>query len=171
MSYSLQDTDRYVPNGALSRFLSNFGPVRLQEYREAMRGKRLSSFRINPHFTTRQECIERLKMEGIKFREYSAIPYAFQLDSPEGELKKSELYQQGKIYLQGLSGMLPPLFLNPLPGTKVLDLAASPGSKTTMLGAIMQNQGEIHAIEPDFIRMERLKFNCQQLKITTVFFH
>jgi 16S rRNA C967 or C1407 C5-methylase (RsmB/RsmF family) len=39
-----------------------------------------------------------------------------------------------------------------------------------MIGALMNNQGIIHALEPDFIRMERLKFNCAQLGITCVEF-
>ncbi|MDP3733927.1 MAG: tRNA methyltransferase, partial [Nanoarchaeota archaeon] len=37
----------------------------------------------------------------------------------------------GKIYVQEAASMIPPLVLNPQPGEIMLDMCASPGSKTT----------------------------------------
>lgn len=138
---------------------------------EGMRQKRVSSFRLNLLKGDRAEVINQLRREGIRFRDVPGIEHAFQLDSSEKELEKSTPYKEGQIYLQGLSGMLAPLMLDPKPGEMVLDMAAAPGSKTTMLAAMMNNQGSIDALEPDFIRLERLKHNCRLMGVENTTFH
>ena len=72
------------------------------------------------------------------------------------------MYQQGEIYLQSLSSMLPPLFLQPQPGENVLDMAAAPGGKTTQMAALSGGKAMITACEKNAIRAERLKFNIQR---------
>ena len=47
-----------------------------------------------------------------------------------------DAYAQGKVYLQSLSSMLPPLALEPRPGADVLDMCAAPGGKTSELAAL-----------------------------------
>ncbi len=71
--------------------------------------------------------------------------------------------ENGEIYLQNLSSQIPPYILNPQSSESVLDLCASPGSKTTLMASLMSNTGSIEACEPDFIRFERLKKNCEHL--------
>jgi 16S rRNA (cytosine1407-C5)-methyltransferase len=58
--------------------------------------------------------------------------------------------------------MLPALILNPQPGEKVLDLCAAPGSKTTQLAALMQNQGEIVANDTSKARLHKLRSQLEQ---------
>ena len=86
------------------------------------------------------------------------------------EYAKMHSPEKGYIYLQSLSSMIPPIVLNPKPKKKILDLTAAPGSKTTQLSAIMENQGYILANELDKIRCERLKYNVdmQGAKIVEV---
>lgn len=75
------------------------------------------------------------------------------------ELEKTEVYQRGEIYVQNLSSMIPPLVLKPIPGERVLDLTAAPGSKTTQISAMVNGEGEILAVENDPIRFEKLRAN------------
>ena len=77
----------------------------------------------------------------------------------ERKLQELEIYKNGYIYIQSLSSMIPPLVLNPKRGDKVLDLTAAPGSKTTQMSAMMENEGYILANELDTIRCQRLKYN------------
>src|SRR3990167_3167883 len=37
-------------------------------------------------------------------------------------------FKEGKIYVQELSSMIPPILLDPKPGENILDIAAAPGS-------------------------------------------
>ena len=83
-------------------------------------------------------------------------------------MEKTEVYEEGEIYVQGLSSMVPPLILDPQPGEKVLDLAAAPGSKTTQLACLMNNHGIITANDENPIRLEKLKANLERQGVTHV---
>ncbi|MBU1111666.1 MAG: NOL1/NOP2/sun family putative RNA methylase [Nanoarchaeota archaeon] len=68
----------------------------------------------------------------------------------------------GKIYIQEAVSMLPPLVLQPQPGDIVLDMCASPGSKTTQMAAMMQNKGLLIANDYQGIRLQPLGINLQR---------
>ncbi len=168
MNFSLKDVEEKVNAKALMNSLAVLGHERHRLYLEAIRQKRVSSFRANPIFLKEQNLSDRLRREGIKFRPYSLIPHAYQLLSTEAELKKTDSYKEGLIYLQGLSGMLPVAYMELLKGDRVLDAAASPGSKTTMISALIGDLGHIDALEPDKIRAQRLEHNCNILGASNV---
>ena len=56
----------------------------------------------------------------------------------EKDLSKLKIYEDGKIYIQSISSMIPPIILRPEPGERVLDMAAAPGSKTTQMAAMLK---------------------------------
>ena len=64
--------------------------------------------------------------------------------------------------------MLPPIALNPLPGELVLDLCASPGSKTTQIAAAMQNQGTLIANDLKIDRIMILSSNLERCGVSNV---
>ena len=80
----------------------------------------------------------------------------------ENEIKKLKIFENGEIYLQSLSSMLPPIILEPKAGENILDMTAAPGGKTTQIATITQNKAFITACEKNKIRAERLKFNLQK---------
>ena len=87
----------------------------------------------------------------------------------EKEIRDLEIYQNGDIYLQSLSSMLPPIILNPEEGTDILDMAAAPGGKTTQMAAMVNNKATITACEMNKLRAERLKYNIQKQGATCVY--
>lgn len=68
----------------------------------------------------------------------------------------------GYIYLQEAASMIPPLALDPKPGEKILDMCASPGSKTTQMASMMKNQGLIIANDNAASRLIPLSANLQR---------
>ena len=62
--------------------------------------------------------------------------------------------------------MVPPIVLDPKPGEKVLDIAASPGSKATQIAAMMENKGVLIANDYKGDRMKPLGINLQRMGIT-----
>lgn len=167
----MQNLRDRLPSEALAYFDNTFSGAELRVLYEGMRRERTSSFRVNLLRTDHVEVVNSLRREGVKFKEFSPIRFAYLLQSKEKDLKKSDLYKDGGLYLQGLSGMLAPLWLDPQPGERVLDVAAAPGSKTTMLAGMMNNEGHIDALEPDSIRLSRLKHNCEILGVKNTQFH
>lgn len=80
----------------------------------------------------------------------------------EEQMKHLEIYQNGEIYLQSLSSMIPPLVLSPKEDENILDMAAAPGGKTTQMLALSQNRAFITACEKNKIRAERLQYNLNK---------
>ncbi len=64
--------------------------------------------------------------------------------------------------------MLPVICLQPQAGEAVLDLTAAPGSKSSQIASLMQNQGSLTAIELDYIRCQRLTHNLNLLGVDLV---
>jgi 16S rRNA (cytosine967-C5)-methyltransferase len=65
-------------------------------------------------------------------------------------------YEQGWFAVQDESAMRVASALAPAPGSRVLDLCAAPGGKTTHLAELMQNQGQIVACDVDDRRLQTL---------------
>lgn len=74
----------------------------------------------------------------------------------------------GLLYIQDKSSMLPPLALMPHNGTTVLDMAASPGSKTSQLAAMAGTKGLVIANEPNPSRLTTLRRNMQVMGLGQV---
>lgn len=127
-----------------------------------MMEKRVVSLRINSLKTTVSEIKQALDLEKISYEEVSWYDHALIVYEKESVIEKLAIYQLGKIYLQSLSSMIPPLILNPKPHTDILDMAAAPGGKTTEIAAITANQAYITACEASPIRAEKLKFNVMR---------
>jgi tRNA (cytosine49-C5)-methyltransferase len=89
-----------------------------------------------------------------------------QSDLAPGELGNAIEHILGYYYVQEISSMLPPIALDPLPGEYILDLFASPGSKTTQMAANMQNQGTILANDLKMDRIKILAANLERMGVT-----
>lgn len=129
--------------------------------------ERPTTFRVNTLKAGRNEVLEILQQEGFKIRRVPWYGDAFILENKKlGELQKLSLYQEGKIYVQSLASMVPPLVLEPKSGEKVLDLTAAPGSKTSQMAALMKNEGELVGNDNDQVRFQKLDHNLRLLGVT-----
>lgn len=91
-------------------------------------------------------------------RDVSWYKDAFMLSNISREaFMKSELVLNGLLYPQNLSSMIPALVLSPMPGERILDLCAAPGSKTTQLFALMRGEGQIVANDSSRVRLFKLR--------------
>ena len=72
----------------------------------------------------------------------------------------------GYFYIQEAASMIPPLVLGPKENDAVLDIAASPGSKSTQIAALMNNKGILIANDYTTQRIKPLSLNIQRCGIT-----
>ncbi len=125
--------------------------------------KKPVTLRVNTIKTTVDNVKEELIKDGIEYEEVNWYKEALIIRNVrEDEIKKLKIYENGDIYLQSLSSMLPPIMLNPKEGENVLDMTAAPGGKTTQMAVITHNKAFITACEKNKIRAERLKYNLQK---------
>ncbi|MDE1921337.1 MAG: RsmB/NOP family class I SAM-dependent RNA methyltransferase [Candidatus Omnitrophica bacterium] len=116
------------------------------------------SFRINTLKTGVQEAWDALSRAQVDFRKVDFCPYAVLVPkSAARELLKSDLVADGLLYAQGLESILAVMVLDPRPGEHVLDMCAAPGSKTSQIAMLMNNQGTLKANEPVAQRVYKLK--------------
>lgn len=102
-----------------------------------------------------------LEAEGFRFEPGPFSIYCRRLTHEPFALGASLAAFFGYIYIQDRSSMLPPLALAPKPGTAVLDLAASPGSKSGFLAQLTGRDGLVLANEPNPARLATLRANLQ----------
>ena len=116
--------------------------------------KRATSFRANK-LKVKDGFVEKeLNKLDIKFNKYEKIQNSFIIDNNaklNDKLRASTIYENGEIYIQSLSSMLPPLILDP-----------KPGGKTTEIAALTDNGANITAIEMNNARFEKMKFNIEK---------
>ena len=90
--------------------------------------KRPTTFRVNTLKSNVDEIKEILNSLNIKYSNISWYKDAFILEE-EHSIQDLDIYKEGKIYLQSLSSMIPPIILNPKEKENILDMCAAPGRK------------------------------------------
>lgn len=123
------------------------------------------TLRANTLRATRDEVAEALSQAGISWETVPWYADAFVLTNVrERAVWDLSIYQEGKVYLQSLSSMLPPLALAPRDGADILDMCAAPGGKTTEL-AVLAPAAHLTACEMNAPRAEKLAYNLEKLGV------
>lgn len=159
---SINEIKRRLPNEFLEELYQNYTPVTVDKILQGMTDDRYVTLRVNTLKYNIQSLMSLFKEKNIKFERVSWYNDALIIKNiKEKDIQKLDIYEKGYIYLQSLSSMIPALVLSPQKGENVLDMTAAPGSKTTQLACLMDNNGYILANELDRIRYERLKYNVE----------
>ena len=147
-----------------------------QKFKEILFVPQRKSFRINELKVNNIDLIyNNIKEKGF---DLSPVPWcknSYYINYLEGcrtDIGNLKEHFLGQIYIQEATSMCPPELLD-IPENisndfSVLDMAASPGSKTTQIGAKMQNKGILIANEVDWKRLGPLKINLERTGLTNV---
>ncbi len=155
-----------LPEKFLARCQQIFGSYCYEKMKNTFI-ERPTTFRVNTLKAAKEEILTVLQREGFKTKRINWYGEAFILENKrQKELTELTLYQDGKIYLQSLASMVPPLVLDARPGEKVLDLTAAPGSKTSQIAAMMNKTGELIANEINPLRFAKLEHNMSLLGVS-----
>lgn len=156
-----------LPKDFLTRLPRFVDATCLENILAAFCAYRPSTFRVNTLKTTSEDLLSKLHSLNIEIEPVSFVKNAFILKhTPQKVLTSTDIYNQGLIYIQSLSSMLPPLVMDPKINDKVLDITAAPGSKTTQIASIMENKGEIIANDISKVRLYKLAANLKIQGVT-----
>ncbi len=132
-----------------------------EAFLEAIERPQPRDIRVNTLKSSIREVTAALDEEGVPYERmgwndrFLRMPY----DVRPG---KTFSHWLGRYYVQEAVSGVPPVALDPQPGEAVLDMCAAPGSKTTQMAALMDNQGEIYANDVRQNRMRALLANIYQ---------
>lgn len=158
-----------IPDFLNNMLLEQYGENNTNQIIQGYKASRKSSLRVNTLKADKEEIASILQKNNIPYEKVSVFQDAFVFEKQyEQQIKNLDIYEQGKIYFQSLSSMLPVLILEPKEKEDILDMAAAPGGKTSQISAITNGKAYITACEKNPIRAERLKYNMQKLGIQSI---
>ena len=157
------DKSQRIPEFLISLLKEQYGEEHAKRILDGYSKKRVTSFRVNNLKSNYKKIEEELKKNNIEFEKIVWNKDAFIIkDVFQNVIEELDIYKNGKIYIQSLSSMLPPIILDPKEGEDILDMTAAPGGKTTQIASIVNNKANITACEMNNIRFERLKYNIEK---------
>lgn len=133
--------------------------------------KKKTTFRVNNLKSNKEEIESILNSNNIKYSKVDFYDDAFILET-DIDLRELDIYKEGKIYVQSLSSMLPPLYFDYKQNDSIIDMAAAPGGKTSEIASITNDTVLITAVEKNKLRGEKLIYNLdkQGLKHYSIIF-
>ncbi len=159
-----------LPDFFVKKLEQQYGNELCEKIKESFEKSRFTTFRVNTLKSNNEEIEKALKDNSIEFEKASISDNAYIVkNANEAKIQELEAFKEGKIYLQSLSSMLPPIILEPKENSDILDMAAAPGGKTTQMAAISNNKSHITACERNAIRAEKLKYNIEKQGASCVF--
>jgi 16S rRNA (cytosine967-C5)-methyltransferase len=167
------DTARYLsvmyshPQWMLERWVRRYGADDAQSLCEFNNRPAELWIRVNTLRCEPGELIRRLESEGCRAVSSEVLPEALELKlgSPISQLGS---YRDGWFAIQDLSSMLAARALAPEPGERVLDLCAAPGGKTGHLAQLMENRGDILAMDVHPHRVGLIRGAMERLGVACV---
>ena len=152
-----------IPNFLYEKLLKQYGEELTNKIIEGYSKTRPVTLRINTLKTNLQKVKAVFTNLGYKTQEVQWYPNALIIENiRESEIRELDIYNNGEIYMQSLSSMMPVIELEPKQEENILDMAAAPGGKTTQISAETDDKAFITACEKNKIRSERLKYNIEK---------
>lgn len=147
-------------------------PDKYQEVVELALSKKATVFRVNTLKCQDCDVLSSIKAEGFEYIEGPFKNTYIITKLPESKrLSDTDAFKVGEIYIQSLSSMLAVFVLDPKPGEQILDMCASPGSKTSLIAQLTSNGSHITSVDNNRGRFFALKKNMENLGVKNIDFY
>ena len=117
--------------------------------------------RTNTLKTTREELQKQLHSENIETELLPDHPDALKLPV-RANVFKTEAFHKGLFEVQDASSQLVAAYLDVKPGMKVVDTCAGAGGKTLHLASLMENKGQLIAMDIYESKLKKLKIRARR---------
>lgn len=155
-----------MPEWLVERWISQYGMVEAEKMCEANTEPAPVTGRVNVMKGSRDEAIQSLNNEGIEGSLGDLSPDAIKLK--KGSLSQSSLFKEGYVTIQDESSMLVARALAPAPHEKILDACAAPGGKTTHIAELLNNTGEVVALDLHKHKVKLIEEQAERLDLDNI---
>ncbi len=125
-----------TPNFLKEKLIKQYGEEIALQIIDGYAQKRIVTLRANLLKTKVEQLEEELTNAQISYQKVPWNTQAFILENiTEKQVRDLRIYENGEIYLQSLSSMLPAMILEPKPEENILDMAAAPRRKNFTNGS------------------------------------
>jgi len=126
-----------------------------------------TTLRVNLLKATRSDCSARLAEEGIQTRETRISPAGL-IGSRRFAAQASAAFKEGWFEVQDEGSQIVSLVAAPMPGTVVIDACAGAGGKALHLADLMNNTGELIAVDVEPKRITELERRSKRAGVTII---
>jgi 16S rRNA (cytosine967-C5)-methyltransferase len=155
------------PQWMVKRWLQRFDRAEVEKLLIANNEVPGLTLRINKLKTEPTDFLSLLDQQHISYQGSSLIDYFLKVKNLSA-ISQLNIFQKGLFSIQDESAALPILLLDPRPGETVIDMCAAPGGKTTFIAELMNNTGEIYAVDKYESKLKLIQTSCTRLGITNV---
>ncbi len=117
--------------------------------------------RVNTLKTNKKDLQLKLQSENIETEFLPYHPYALKLKE-RANVFKTEAFKDGWFEVQDASSQLVANYLDVQPGMKVVDSCAGAGGKTLHLASLMENKGQVIAMDIYESKLKKLKVRARR---------
>ena len=157
-----------LPLWLINEMITWFGIAETEKIAISFNKKPKIDLRINTLKTTMKESLEIFQKNNIEVEPINNLINGMVLKSKPRSIRKLPGYFEGKWLIQDRSSQWVAPLLRPKKGDKILDACAAPGTKTTHLAQLIEDEGQILATDRSDTRLKLLKENLHRLDIKSV---
>lgn len=156
-----------LPQWIISLWQKSYGEEIALKLLEATIEKPLNTIRINNIKTDFDELREQLLSENIKIEKSKLLENAAYIDLNR-DLEGITSYEKGFFHIQDLSSQACCHILSPQKNETILDVCAAPGGKSFTISELMENTGQIFALDLHEHRTLLIKKGAQRLGLKNI---
>lgn len=156
-----------MPYDITKYIFDNYGMDYTKEFLRYANKESKLSIRVNTTKTNVESLKKDLESIGYTVKDSKISKNALIVDNPNG-LVSTTLFENGLFTIQQEASMKTVEILDPKHDSKILDICAAPGTKTTYIAEYTENTGKILANDVSFNKLDLILENINRLSLKNI---